>query len=209
MQTLIFIRHLATENDKKKQYTAYNEISPLVGQNEADLLHYRQELNLAVTKFNIKKLYHSGNQRSVDTLKKILDDDLITNLEVISDTALRNIEQPEMEGLTFEEIQKQQIFKIWNTKPELVHFEGGESLQDVIDRCTELREQIKENSILVSHTTPLQVLLCNEIGLDFSKIWAFKFDHLAFSLLHTKKLLRLNTKSIVDCNFEELIQVNP
>lgn len=208
MQTLIFIRHLATENDLEKRYTSYYESSPLVNQNRIELQKFKKELNLAVKKFNITNLYHSGNQRSTDTMDAILDKDIKSKLKVHSDIALRNIEQPEMEGLSFEEIKKRPIFKVWNTTPELANFEGGESLQDVIDRCVLFRKNVRSNSLIISHTTPLQVLLCNEIGLDFSKIWAFKFDHLSFSLIYSRKLLRLNSKLITDCNFQELVLVD-
>ena len=82
---------------------------------------------------------------------------------------------------------------------------GGECLQDVKRRIEDfLSKAGGQNTIIISHTTPMQVLLCRLLGIEVDRIWSFKFDHYRFTAIFGEILLRYNAMRVADIDFQEL-----
>lgn len=84
---------------------------------------------------------------------------------------------------THEEVQAEDgdTYLLWRTAPHLVRFPGGESLQDVLVRASDLlrfvlSQHAGESVVLVGHDSVNRVLLCHLLELPLSAYWRFKQD---------------------------------
>ena len=156
----------------------------------------------------LTRVFASDTNRGRHAVEILLGDNQ-EGFQVRYDRRLRNMNQPAFEDLDFEDVVKTQAYKIWHTKPELAEFGGGETLSDVSKRVSSfLEEHGHKSSLIVSHTTPLQVLLCTLLGIPSRFLWAYKFDFKSFTVVTEKILLRLNSENISDVTIEGLHQID-
>lgn len=204
MKKIILFRHLPTEDDVSNNYTAHNskvKFAPL--KNEL-VQNAQDQLIQFISENNITQVFCSNNERGRATANIILKT-FKTQLDLRIDQGLNNILQPEWSGLNQTDVEKTLQYKIWHSEPKRVIFVNGESLIDVEHRVSNILAKIDNNgALLISHTTPMQVILCKLLGIDLNRIWAFKFDHYTFSVVANDILLRYNAKAINDINFKEL-----
>jgi phosphoserine phosphatase len=106
--------------------------------------------------------------------------------------------------------------RAWRETPHLVTLPGGESLEQVLLRswsafckaCQGL--QAEETLLMVSHDAVNRVLLCQCLGLDLSRVWAFRQAPVCLNLLEGSdldqlSLVRLNDASHLTPLFGEVV----
>jgi broad specificity phosphatase PhoE len=171
---------------------------------ETTLLQVREELQTFIHRFSVEHAYFSDNPRG-DKSSRILFPRQDGSPTIHKDARLNNIKQPEWSGRTHSAIVESALYKKWHTEPATVSFAGGESLADVVGRIESFLAETQGRSIFVcSHTTPMQVLLCKLLAIGYDKIWSFKFDHLAFTLIYENILLRYNSSRVANVDLTEL-----
>jgi broad specificity phosphatase PhoE len=93
-------------------------------------------------------------------------------------------------GLSPEEAAAQypELFETWVENPQLIHFPGGESLEQVESRALAALEEVcsahRGKSIaMVSHVVVNRVLICGALGLGSRFFWRIAQDNAAVSAL--------------------------
>jgi broad specificity phosphatase PhoE len=79
-----------------------------------------------------------------------------------------------------------------------VHFPGGETLLNVDSRIASFLHGLDRTAIVITHTVPLQVIICRCLGLPLECIWCFQPSHLSFSVLKNRRLLAFNATALQD-----------
>lgn len=204
MKKIILFRHLPTTDDVSDVYTSNNSKVDFIPIEKQLIDNIRNQLIQFLAKNNINQVYCSDNSRGKGTAK-ILFDDFPFKLNIIADKRLNNILQPEWSGLHQSVVMETERYKTWHLNPEKVSFLNGETLKDVELRTENLLNDLDNNgALLISHTTPMQVILCKLLGFNLNRIWAFKFDHYSFCVTVNNILLRYNGKEINDIAFNQL-----
>lgn len=204
MKKIVLFRHLPTIDDDSDIYTSNNSEVKFIPLRNDLILNGQSQLIRFLRENNIKQIFCSDNNRGIETAN-ILFKDLPIKLNIEIDRGLNNILQPEWGGLHQNEVKKTELYKIWHSYPKEVNFLNGESLADVELRVDKLLKKIDPNgAILISHTTPMQVILCKILELDLNRIWAFKFNHYNFTVLANNILLKYNSMELNDIDFNQL-----
>lgn len=203
MQLIAMLRHLPTTDDVSDLYTANSANPPLTDIPAEKLRSLQNEISSFISAFKIESIYLSDNPRGVGSAEALFRNKAPARLHF--DARLNNILQPEWAGLTQDAVKPTRLYKIWHTKPISVAFEDGETLSDVGNRIGSfMRSLAGQSSVIISHTTPMQVLACTILNLPIDRIWTFKFDHLSFTVVAQDLLLRLNSDRISDIRLSEL-----
>jgi broad specificity phosphatase PhoE len=201
---IVMFRHLPTVHDANGIYTDWDHDPPLLPLAASTIEPVREEIQEFIRKFCVKCVYASDNPRGENTLRTLFPKGNPL-AEIIKDGRLNNIKQPEWSGKQQSEVVQSPLYRQWHTQPTKTVFPNGESLLDVTRRVESFLSEIRNRSILVfSHTTPMQVLLCKVLSIEYDHIWSFKFDHFAFTMVYRNILLRYNSTKITDVNLSEL-----
>lgn len=137
----------------------------------------------------------SPTERSIVTARNIAD---MLNGEptVTTDDRLGNIDQGMVSGTTQENFRKSPLYWRWHHHPATVKFSGGEHLFDVSTRIDSfISERCAEPSIelIISHTTPLQVMMTSLLGLTPGLIWNFYFAYYRITAVYGSTLIAANS----------------
>lgn len=104
-------------------------------------------------------------------------------LEVIEDARWSEIDHGNWEGLTYEEVCQQFPDTVDERFSDPLHSRshGGQSLQDINLQVTEgwhhlLKQQNTGRTAIVTHATPIQLILCLITGLPIEQYWQFRID---------------------------------
>lgn len=176
MRTSIWlVRHGQTEHNQARRYQGVTD-SPLTsyGQQQAAALAYR----LRRIPFRLAITSPSGRARATATA--ILAG---REIPVADDPRWAETHQGHWEGLTYPEVTARfrdeaarRFADALNGKPE-----GGESLMDVLQRVSSgwnalLREHPGGRILVVTHATPIQLVLCAVSGLPPTLHWRWRVD---------------------------------
>lgn len=148
----------------------------------------------------IDVIYSSPLKRTMQTAIEVAR---AKGLEVLQEKRLIEIDHGVWSGLLVDEVQSRfpEQFRQWLEEPHSVHFEGGESLQEVFGRVKDFLEDIREKHwgqvvAVVSHTVPIRAMYCALLKVDLSKFWSFGCDNASYSLIHMERdrnvIMRLN-----------------
>lgn len=204
MGLVILLRHFPTIHDVNNIYTPPYLNLPFIPIVYDEIKSLQSEIAEFFSAHNLRHVYHSDNPRGANSAK-LLCSSLNCEHEIIKDDALNNILQPEWGNLSQDDIKNTKLYNVWHTNPQLVKFENGESLFDVKNRIDAFWERMSTSGgLVISHTTPMQVILCKLLKADISSIWCFKFDHFRFTVFLDSVMLRYNAIQINDINFGEL-----
>ena len=129
---------------------------------------------------SFNKAFSSSMHRPYETAQIILQNN--KDLKIKKIDSLVEISHGLWEGKLEVEIREKWpvLLKNWHDKPEEVIMPEGESIKDVSERSVEAFDKIcssqKDNdlSLLVAHDAVNKTLICNILGLDYSKIWMIK-----------------------------------
>ncbi len=164
----ILIRHCetASNRDGRTQGLSDGELDPMGLQQAVALAASLESERLAA-------VYSSPLKRALDTAKAIGE---LHNLAVQIEDDLRELNQGDLDGLTFDELRSHHadFLKEWMSNPGPLKMPGGESLQELQNRAYACLETIVakhqgDTVAIVSHNFTILSLLCRVIGLDLSK----------------------------------------
>ncbi|MBV9788973.1 MAG: histidine phosphatase family protein [Chloroflexi bacterium] len=103
--------------------------------------------------------------------------------QIVRDARWREADHGDWEGLTYSEVQarypaqvRQRFGSMWNNRAH-----GGESVADLWQRVQAawndaLRQHNGEHLLIVTHATPIQLLLCAMLNLPFEQYWQWRID---------------------------------
>jgi broad specificity phosphatase PhoE len=170
---LILVRHAETE---------WNRVGRCQGFTDVDLndngRRQIKELAKSLKDESIAYIYSSDLKRAIDTAKAIAE---YHKLPVELDPDLREMDQGDLEGLTFVEIKERyaELLNTWGENPHRVKLPGGESLKEVQERAWRAIERVyrrhtQETVVVVSHNLTIITLLCKFTGVGLKEFRKFK-----------------------------------
>ncbi len=135
-------------------------------------------------------VYSSPLSRAYDTASQIARQH---GLQVAIEASLTDIDYGAWQGVSHEQVKNEcpGLYQLWNTAPQKVRFEGGESLDDVRKRAADFLGKLAgrhpgQNVVAVSHRVFNKVVLCYILGLDNSHFWKIRQDTCAINVIeHT------------------------
>ncbi len=176
MRTSIWlIRHGQTEMNKARQYQGGND-SPLTayGHLQAQALAQR----LRRIPFDVAITSPSG--RAHATAEHILT---ARNVPIVEDSRWAETRHGRWEGLTYTEVRARYPDEVSRRFGDAMYGkpDGGESLAEVQARVGEgwnaiLRERPNGRMLVVTHATPIQLILCATAGLSPTLHWRWRVD---------------------------------
>jgi broad specificity phosphatase PhoE len=172
---LILVRHGETEWNRVGICQGFSDI----GLNDNGRRQIK-ELAKSLRNEPISAVYSSDLKRATDTARAIAE---YHSLSVQFDPDLREMNQGDLEGLTFVEIRERyaELLKEWRENAESVRLPGGESLKEVQERAWRAIERIyskhdKETVVAVSHNFTIVTLLCKFTGVGLNEFLKFKLQ---------------------------------
>ncbi len=172
---LILIRHAETEWNRVGRCQGFADVE-LCDSGKRQV----EELAKSLKDESISAVYSSDLKRAIDTAKAIAE---YHGLSVEFDPDLREMNQGELEGLTFVEIREKyaELLSAWVQSPETVKLPGGESLKELQERALRAIERIykrhpEETVVVVSHNLTIITLLCQFTGVGLGEFRKFKLQ---------------------------------
>ncbi len=170
---LILIRHGETYWNAQGRCQGFSDIELSDrGKEQVELLA------LSLRDEPLDAVYSSDLKRAVETAELIAEHH---GLSVEIDKNLREMNQGELEGLTFVYIRERytELLGDWITSPEKVRIPGGESLKEVQERAWGsiqdiYKSHLDETVVIVSHNLTIITLLCKFMGIGLSEFRRFK-----------------------------------
>ncbi|MBI4300111.1 MAG: histidine phosphatase family protein [Chloroflexi bacterium] len=179
---LYLVRHGETTRNREGR-TQGRDDEPLCeeGRAQAELL------GQAFKDCKVAAIFSSPLLRAVDTASAIASHH---RLDVNVEESLIEIDQGEMDGLTFTEMRSRfgDVLRQWAADSENVRLPGGESMGDVQRRAWAgvqgIRERHTNDSVLlVSHNFVILSIICRAIHLEVSNFRRFRLSPTGVSLL--------------------------
>jgi alpha-ribazole phosphatase/probable phosphoglycerate mutase len=179
---LILIRHGETEWNKSLRFQGHRDI-PLSedGREQARKIARR----LACEK--IDTAYASDLSRALETAKAIAD---YHKLEVNMVPELREINFGYWEGLTHKEIDSKypESMAQWLSNPEETKIPGGESMNDVAERCRVgisgiLADNPNKDVLVAAHGGVLRIVVAQALGIELNNYWKFRLDNVSLNII--------------------------
>ncbi|HWP92397.1 MAG TPA: histidine phosphatase family protein [Thermodesulfobacteriota bacterium] len=172
---LILVRHGETDWNRIGRCQGFSDVE-LNGNGRKQI----EALAKSLRDENIGAIYSSDLKRATDTANAIAR---YHNLPVRLERGLREMDQGELEGLTFVEIRERyaDLMMEWRLNTETVRLPGGESLKEVQERAWRVIEGIAnrhsdETVVTVSHNLTIVALLCKFTGVGLTEFTRFKLQ---------------------------------
>ncbi|MGB2692479.1 MAG: histidine phosphatase family protein [Thermodesulfobacteriota bacterium] len=138
------------------------------------------ELAHSLRDHNIDAIYSSDLKRARETAEHIAEHH---GLPVRLEPGLQEMNQGDLEGLTFPDIRDQyaEVLKQWRESPETLRLPSGESLIEVQERAWKVFEKVHDNHIgetvvAVSHNLTIITLLCKITGVGLKGFRDFHIE---------------------------------
>jgi broad specificity phosphatase PhoE len=131
----------------------------------------------ALARRSLAAVYSSPLSRAGETAEAIASPH---GLQVRRDPAFAEICHGLWEGLTVEEVRSEfpDLYSAWRESPQTVTMPNGENLAQVSERVLGRVEQLRsdhagETVCLVTHGSPLRILLLDALGGSLDRFWIF------------------------------------
>lgn len=193
----ILLRHAPTVDDRRGVLTAPHDEPRLLPLNRPALARVAAAIG-SVTRETGRALRISASPaaRSTVTASGVADA-LGKGTSVGVDPRLSNIDQGTMAGATQDDFRRSPLYWRWHHHPDSVRFSGGESLHGVSQRVDDfIAEHCATEphvELVVSHTTPLQVMAASLLGLDRGLLWTFYFAYYRVTVIYGAHLVASNS----------------
>lgn len=169
---ILLVRHGQTAwNEPGERIRGRSDV-PL---SEEGLAQARATARYIAARWPLTAVYSSPLSRAMETARAIAE---AQGLQVQPLDRLMDLSFGEWEGLTIEEVKTRypDLWRAWREAPHTVRVPGGESLDDVRERCLEaLREVVDrhpgETVAMVAHRVVNQVMLCAVLDLGNDHFW--------------------------------------
>jgi broad specificity phosphatase PhoE len=114
----------------------------------------------------------SPRRRALETAASLAAD-------VRVDDRLRELDFGELEGLTYEEVERTQpeLYAQWMDAPTTVRFPGGESYADLRARVLEAIEDLEGTVAVVTHGGPIRAILAHCLRMPDDAIFRLAIDY--------------------------------
>jgi ribonuclease H / adenosylcobalamin/alpha-ribazole phosphatase len=168
--TTVLLRHGDTELSPEHRFCGLRDL-PLsaIGTRQAKAAACRLAAGAP-----IDAVVSSPLQRAVATAAIAADE---LSLTAVTDDDLRETDFGDWDGFTLAEIQERwpRAAAAWRRDPEQAP-PGGESFADTAQRVNQacdrlLREHDRQNVLVVSHITPIKILLCRALGVPLGTLY--------------------------------------
>ena len=172
---IFLVRHGETNWNKEGRFQG--QINIPLNNNGKD---QAQKASKYLSEINFNKAFSSSMDRPYETAKIILQNN--PDIKITKIEKLIEISHGLWEGKLENEIKQNwpELLKNWHEKPEKVIMPEGESIEDVSKRAVKawgeicLAQNKEDLTLLVAHDAVNKTLICNILGIDFSKIWMIK-----------------------------------
>jgi len=161
---------------------------------------FQGQTDIPLNATGCKQAYSLGKRLSVERIDKIYASDLARawqtaqavaahqKCEPIPDVRLREMSFGDWEGMTYNQIVENHPRILANWHSDILHTStpNGETLHQLDQRVCEFISILNNNDsdecvLIVSHGGPLQVLLCQTLGLRAEFYWQFHLSHTSLS----------------------------
>lgn len=176
MRTSIWlVRHGQTALNKARRYqgTSNSPLTPF-GQQQAGALAHR------LRRIPFRSAVISPSLRAQQTAEAILD---TRDATVIDDPRWRETDQGRWEGLTYAEVRERFPQEAMARFADALNGRagGGESLADVLARVSAAWKSLLQRHpggrvLVVTHATPIQLVLCSLTGMPPTQHWRWRVD---------------------------------
>lgn len=200
MPILLLIRH--GDNDVFKTRLAGR--MPGVHLN-ADGLRQAQNLALSLSTAPISAIYSSPLERAVETAAPLA---AAHQLELYVHPGLIEVDYGRLQGRTYKQLRRTNVWKLVHEKPSAVQFPQGESLDDVMRRAVatldELAAQYEDKKVIacITHGDVVRLAVTHYLGLQLDDYQRFAISTASITSLvlgnGQMRLLNLNQVASLD-----------
>lgn len=171
------VRHPQTDWNKERRYQSRSD-RPLTDFGLLRLDAIAQRLR----RIGFSTIITSGQTRTAEVARAVAAQQLRPP-QIIADQRWQEADHGAWEGLTYNEVTtqyqaqtRQRFADSWNSRAH-----GGESTADLWQRVQAawndvLRQHNGEHILIVTHATPIQLLLCAMLNLPFEQYWQWRID---------------------------------
>jgi broad specificity phosphatase PhoE len=174
MAKLILARHGETVWNVEKIYRGRADVNlDGLGIKQAELL------GKYLSNWELEAIYSSPVKRALDTANIVAH---YQKIGVHTAEGLIDFDYGEWQSLPEQEVKRlyPTLLNEWHNNPHKVRMPGGESLEDVRKRATEVVNDVlskyQGSVLLISHRVVIKVLICSLLGLDNSHFWNINQD---------------------------------
>jgi broad specificity phosphatase PhoE len=174
MTEIILTRHGQTEWNVEEVFRGRIDIElNQTGLKQAELLAE------SLSGQEIEAVYSSPLKRAAKTAEAVARRHSL-KVEIVN--GLIDCDFGQWQGLHLKEVREKykELYQQWAESPQLVQIPGGESLDEVRERASEVVNGViarhSGRVVLVSHRVVNKVLICALLGLDNSHFWNIKQD---------------------------------
>jgi len=203
MLKLIIVRHAESQWNPLGRYQGL--LDPELterGKAQAEALAYE------LRKEEVTRIYSSPLKRTYQTAK-ILSDKL--GVPLYREERVIEIDHGKWSGMLVDEVKEKypEEFEMWIKEPHRIKFEGGESLEDVLNRVREFLNHVRnkhedETVVVVSHTVPIRCMYCALLDIDLSRFWSFGCDNASYTVVLMEDGRNVLQKLNITCHLGEL-----
>ncbi len=184
MSKLLLVRHGITEFNNTRRFAGYSDVEL-----SADGYRQIERLRNRLGNEKIDAIYSSDLKRALVTAEVISSGH---NMDIVTCSELREIDYGELEGLTFEEINRlyPEVADLITNFSFRLKFPGGESFEGFVERTSKFLDKLKSHTpsqtiLIVSHSGPLRVLVCHLLGIDQNHWQQIRLDNASLSIVGT------------------------
>jgi broad specificity phosphatase PhoE len=171
------VRHPQTDWNKERRYQSHSD-RPLTefGRMRAD------SIALRLRRIHFSAIISSGQLRT-DSVARAVAEQQLHRPPIVRDERWREADHGAWEGLTYAEVvarypeqTRRRFGDSWQSRAH-----GGESTADLWQRVEAawdhaLRQYNGQHILIVTHATPIQLLLCAMLNLPFEQYWQWRID---------------------------------
>ena len=184
MSRLLLVRHGAIATDNTEKFWGHTDIAL----NETGVLQ-AERIAERLSKEPVGEIYSSDLSRAFQSAEIIASRH---HLNITTSRKLREIHFGDIEGLTFEEVNRQypELSKSWSDNDLRFRFPNGESLAELEERISGFLSEVdlhnRDRTILiVSHGGLLRILICHVLGLNLKHWKQLCIDKASLSIIDT------------------------
>jgi len=185
MVKVILIRHGETDWNKEQIFRGRIDVAL----NEVGLAQART-VQATLKDVQINAIYSSPLSRALETARVVGEG---RNCEIRIEEGFIDIDFGRWQGLSHQKVKEdyKDLYEMWLSKPQMVTFPEGESLEEVQKRSMKALEKVikkhpEETLAIISHRVLNKVLLCSILGLELSHFWYIKQDTCALNRFEYK-----------------------
>lgn len=181
MTRIVLVRHGETEWNRVERFRGRADV-PL---NETGLAQAEATAGRIAAQWQVSSVYSSPLSRAARTAEAVAKQ---CSLAVQPHPGLIDIDYGDWQGLSPDEVRRgwPELLSAWYRAPETLRIPGGESLEELRERCAAAVQQIvaghpASTVVVVGHTVVNRVILLIVLGLGNDRFWHLRQDTCAIN----------------------------